>query len=109
MKPSTPEARVAVAEAHAAAARARLGQTVEVLKRRVAPRSLAHDAADSLKLRGRGVAKAAQRRPEVVAAVVAAFALFLARHRLVRLARRATATSPKRHAARSKVHKGTVK
>ena len=92
---------LALAQARAQAARARLSGTIAELQERAKPTSLVHDMAETIKERGTGLAlglvDTAKRKPAHVGAVVTLVGLFLARRRVGDLIRRATgATPPKR-------------
>lgn len=63
--------RLARAEARSALARARLTATVEQLRARLSPRSLAEDALGGLRHAGESGAERAKRHPVAVAGVVA--------------------------------------
>jgi ElaB/YqjD/DUF883 family membrane-anchored ribosome-binding protein len=80
---------VSVAEAQAAAARVRFGATLSTLQKRLAPRTLAQEAASGLLEKGQTVAQdgieIARRNPFTVAGAVAALGLFLARKPIAKL------------------------
>ncbi len=104
-----PVSRLAVAQARAAAARARLSGTIGQLQERARPTSLVHDVTETLKERGTdvvvGLVDTAKARPARTGAVLALVGLFLARHRVAGLVRQATtrtispAKPPKRGSA----------
>lgn len=81
--------RLAVAQARAEEARARFSGTIGALQERARPTSLVHDVTDTLKERGTdmvvGLMDATKRKPVRTGAIVALFALFLARRPLIRL------------------------
>ena len=83
-----------IAEARAAQARERLGQTVETLQAQLDPQLLMQKAKDSVADGGgraaRASVRAAKRNPAAVAGGVAVIAAFLGRHRLASAARRLT-------------------
>lgn len=96
MSGSATEKRLAIAQARADAARARLSITIAALQERARPTSLVHDVTATLKGRGTAMALAvvdtAKRKPARTGAIVAVIGLFFARRPLSRLVRRATAT-----------------
>lgn len=99
--------RLALAQARAKTARARLSDTIGQLQERARPTSLAQDVAETLKERGSdlalGMVKTAKTRPARTGAVLAIIGLFLARHRVAGLVRgaiggitpRSSSNSPK--------------
>lgn len=103
----TPEARVAAAQVAATAARAQLGATVDELKYRVSPQTLAQDAADTMKDKGLALVEVARRKPATTAAVVTGIVLFFARNRIARLLRRG-ADAPETSPSKSKSKKGSA-
>lgn len=113
MSAAGPDVRIAAAQAEAAAARRRLGATVDVLKHRVSPQVLAQNATDTLKDKGAAlvsdVTGSMKRRPAAYAAAAVGLALFLARRPLAGLVRRATGPSPDRSTAHPKIRKGSPK
>lgn len=88
MTAPTPAETLATAELRAVAARERLSGTVARLQRRLEPASLVRE----VRAAGTGAAKVgldrARDHPRAVAGMVGAFALFLARHRLIALVRK---------------------
>lgn len=92
-------ARIALAQARADAARARLSRTIGTLQQRARPQVLAHDVAETLKVRGRaaltGAVETARRRPVPVAIGLSVFGLFLARGAIAKAVRHATRSAPK--------------
>lgn len=93
MSAPTSDAAIAAAKVRADLARARLVETVGVLKQRTAPQALAHDAAETIKAKSlavaHDVADAARRSPGATAAVAGGVVLFLLRHHVAGLFRRA--------------------
>ena len=90
---------VALAEAEAGAARARMNATLATLQARIAPKALAQEAAQGLLDKGQAVADTgmavARRNPIAVAGAIAAAGLLLARKPIARLFTRGDdATSP---------------
>lgn len=92
MSDPTPEERVALAEARAAAARARLADTIGALQRRARPQVLAKDVANTIRGSGRkaldGALANVKRRPLHLGLAVILLGLVLARRPLLRMARR---------------------
>jgi Protein of unknown function (DUF3618) len=89
--------KVAVAQARADAARARLSATIGALQHKASPQTMAQDVADTLKERGKeAVAVAvdtAKRQPVPVGIGVGLLGLFLARGPIAKLIRRATGSN----------------
>lgn len=85
---------IVAAQARATAARARLNDTLDELKHRASPQTLAKDAAESIKDKGRTAAAdlsdEVRRHPATFAAVAGGTLLYLLRHRIAALAHRAT-------------------
>lgn len=106
MSAMTPEGRVALAEVQAKAARERLGGTMNALRHRVSPRSLAQDAADTLKDKSVAIAADIRRNPATFAAVAGGLALFFARRQIFGLFRRA---DTKTSSTTSQSNKGSSK
>lgn len=95
----SPISRIAVAQASADLARARLAMTVGELQRRASPSSIAHDVTETIKQRGTTITLDAvagvRQRPATVAVVAAsAIGLWLAHAPIARFARRATSATP---------------
>jgi Protein of unknown function (DUF3618) len=92
-KPDAPQ--VAAARIEAERARARLMATAQELQERISPRTLARDAWQGARNKGADLAEdavdAVRARPVASGGVVAALALFLARHPLIDLASKLTA------------------
>jgi hypothetical protein len=88
--------KVALAQARADAARARLSTTVSALQHKASPQVMAQDVADTIKERGmEAMAVAvdtAKRQPVPVGVGLGLLGLFLARGPIVKLLRRATAS-----------------
>jgi hypothetical protein len=84
----TPVARLAAAEANAAAARERLSRTLTDIQSRLEPRRLARDAANEARVAGAAGIDAARNNPQAVVGAVAVTGLLLTRHRILRLFRR---------------------
>ncbi|MDR6849798.1 MAG: DUF3618 domain-containing protein [Sphingomonas sp.] len=88
--------RLALAQARAEQARARLSETIGTLQHRASPQALAQDMAESLKARGveavLGAVDSARRRPARFGIAVAAIGLLLARGPIARTLRRRAAT-----------------
>lgn len=86
---SAAKIRIAAARGEAEAARDRLAATIEEIKHRLAPRTLAQDAWAGAKEKGTEVADqtlaAAKERPALVAGVATGAALLIARKPLWRL------------------------
>ena len=86
---SAPEIRIAVKRGQAEAARERLVGTVEEIKRRLAPKSIAQEAWEGAKDKGAAVADSAvttvRERPALAAGVAAGAALILARKPIISL------------------------
>lgn len=86
---SAADVRIAAARGEAEAARQRLAGTVEVIKTRLAPATIAHDAWEGAKDKGAEVAEGAvtvvKERPAMVAGVAAGAALILARKPIISL------------------------
>lgn len=84
-------ARLALAQAEAEQARARLADTIGTLQHRASPQVLAHDMAESLKTRGVdavvGAIESARRRPLRFGIAAAVLGLWLARGPIVRALR----------------------
>lgn len=84
--------RLALAQASAEQARARLSETIGTLQHRASPQMLAQDVAESLKARGvdavLGVVESARRRPARFGVAAAVLGLWLARGPIVRALRR---------------------
>ena len=84
---------VAAAEAQAAAAKQRLTATLGLLKARIAPKSLVHEATQGLITKTQDIAQdgidTARKHPLPFAGALAALGLFLARKPLGRLVTRA--------------------
>lgn len=91
--------KVALAQARADAARARLSATVGALQHKASPQVMAQDVAETLKECGReAVAVAvdtAKRQPVPVGVGFGLIGLFLARGPIAKLIRRATASKSK--------------
>ena len=85
-------ADIARAEAEAAAAKLRVGQTVDRLKRRLNPRLRAQETWEDVREKGETLSddalEFAYERPGTIAAVAGAGTLFLLRRPIVRLLRR---------------------
>lgn len=88
--------KVALAQARADAARARLSTTVSALQHKASPQVMAQDVADTIKERGmEAMAVAvdtAKRQPVPVGVGLGLLGLFLARGPIAKLIRRATAS-----------------
>ena len=88
--------KVALAQARADAARARLSTTVSALQHKASPHVMAQDVADTIKERGmEAMAVAvdtAKRQPVPVGVGLGLLGLFLARGSIAKLLRRATAS-----------------
>ena len=86
---------VAAAEVQVVAARRRLTETLTLLKARIAPKSLVHEATQGLITKTQDIAQdgldMAKRHPLPVAGALAAFGLFLASKPLGRLVTRSQA------------------
>ena len=86
---SAAEVRIAAARGEAEAHRRRLIATLDAIKQRLAPRSIAHDAWAGAKDKGSEVADstitAVRQRPAIAAGVAAGAALLLARKPLMGL------------------------
>uniref|UniRef100_UPI0035CA960C DUF3618 domain-containing protein n=1 Tax=uncultured Sphingomonas sp. TaxID=158754 RepID=UPI0035CA960C len=99
MKGPTIGTRLALAQASADAARARLAGTITELQHRASPNVIAHDVAESLKERGMealtGAVDTAKRRPVPVGIGLTVFGLFLARGPIANAIRHATSAKPK--------------
>lgn len=99
MSDPTANPRIALAQARAAAARARLSGAIAELQHRAKPQVLAHDIAESLKEKGRqalnGAVDTAKRRPVPVGIGLAMFGLFLARGPIAKALRHATRSDSK--------------
>jgi len=76
------------AKRNAAVAKARVQSTAGALKQRLHPRTLAADAADTVKVKTGAIGEQARRRPGAAAAVAGAATLIVLRKPLVKLARR---------------------
>ena len=91
-KPDDPQ--VAAARIQAERSRARLMATAHELQERISPRTLARDAWQGARNKGADLAEdavdAVRARPVASGGVVAALALFLARHPLIDLASKMT-------------------
>ena len=81
--------RLALAQARADAARARLSDTLGTLQHRASPQVFAHDVAETLKERGRDavlqLADTAKRRPARFGIALVIVGLFLSRRQITRL------------------------
>lgn len=90
--------RLALAQARAEEARARLANTISTLQHRASPQVLAQDMADSLRARGadavRSAVDGARRRPARVGIALAALGLFLARGLIMRAVRQRASPPP---------------
>ncbi|MET3762415.1 DUF3618 domain-containing protein [Sphingomonas sp. UYEF23] len=88
--------KVALAQARADAARARLSTTVSALQHKASPQVMAQDVADTIKERGmEAMAVAvdtAKRQPVPVGVGLGLLGLFLARGQIAKLIRRTTAS-----------------
>ena len=86
---SAADIRIAEKRGEAEAARLRLMSTVEELKVRLAPKTIAHEAWESTKTKGTAVADTAvttvRERPALAAGVAAGAALILARKPIISL------------------------
>ncbi len=86
---SAADVRIATARGEAEAARQRLASTVEQIKVRLAPATIAHDAWEGAKDKGAEVAEGAvtavKERPAMVVGVAAGAALILARKPIISL------------------------
>lgn len=88
----TADPKIAEAEARSGAARRRLLGTVDELKVRLQPATLAHNATQELRLKSLGIvrdgAEIARANPIATVAVVAGLVAVVARRPLIRLFRR---------------------
>lgn len=80
--------RLAIAQAKAHDAKARLDGTLAALREKVDPRTLARNAADGLREQGEAAAAAARRNPAIAGAALAMAGLLLARRPVLALFRR---------------------
>jgi hypothetical protein len=95
---SDAEQKLALAQAQARDAKARLDETLGALRERVDPRTLAKHAADGLREQGEAAAAVARRNPGVAGAALAAAVLLLVRRPVMSLFRRKK--KPVSHTAR---------
>jgi len=82
------EDKLAIAEAQARDAKARLDETLVALRERVDPRAIAKNAAEGLREQGEAAAAVAQRNPGVAMAALGAVGLLLIRRPVMALFRR---------------------
>lgn len=91
---TSPDPRIALAQAEADAARARLSSTLGTLQHRANPKVIAHDVTESVKERGMealsDAVETAKRQPVSVGIALTVFGLFLARGPIAKAFRHAT-------------------